>query len=148
MNQQVPAAGLLRVLCLEDSPADAELVGRVLKGAGYEIEMDLATDRHHFESLLAGGVYDVILADYSLPGFDAQTALGLAKTAGAIAPFICVPLGGGVGWAIISQSSRDPSRVFLMTPANGSRRIGSVERSSSATSPSYRPRRGHPRSSQ
>ena len=43
MNQESEYRGCLRVLCLEDSPVDAELAGEVLAGAGYELEMDVAT---------------------------------------------------------------------------------------------------------
>jgi PAS domain S-box-containing protein len=90
MNGPTRNAQPLRVLSLEDSPADAELVRRILSQAGYELEMDVATGRARFEELLADGHYDVILADFSLPGFDAPQALELAKSAGADTPFICV----------------------------------------------------------
>jgi CheY-like chemotaxis protein len=81
---------LLRVLCLEDSAQDAELVGRVLGSAGQELEMDLATERGRFEELLAGSPYDVILADDALPGFDAHEALQLATGTCPLTPFMCV----------------------------------------------------------
>jgi PAS domain S-box-containing protein len=82
--------GRLRVLCLEDSPQDAELLGRVLTAAGYQLDMDLALEGRRFEELLAGDAYDVILADYSLPGFNARAALELARVACPLTPFICV----------------------------------------------------------
>ena len=80
----------LRVLCLEDSPADAELVGETLVSAGYHLDMELASDRRRFEELLGGEPFDVIIADYRLPGFDAHAALALAKTACPQTPFVCV----------------------------------------------------------
>jgi len=80
----------LRVLCLEDSPMDAELVARALTRSGYRIDLDVAPDRRHYEELLAGKRYDVILADYALPGFDAHGALELANAACPDTPFICV----------------------------------------------------------
>ena len=45
----------LRVLCLEDSPPDAELVSEALTSAGYELDLDWAADRAAFEELLAAG---------------------------------------------------------------------------------------------
>ena len=57
--------GALRVLCLEDSPVDAELVREALAGTVLRLEWDMASDRPGFEELLAGGPYDVILADYA-----------------------------------------------------------------------------------
>jgi len=80
----------LRVLCLEDSPPDAELVSATLRRAGYELDLDWAADRGAFEELLAGKPYDVILADFALPGFDAHGALALAQAASPGTPFICV----------------------------------------------------------
>ena len=80
----------LRVLCLEDSPPDVELASEALTRAGYELDLDWAADRAAFEELLAGAPYDVILADYALPGFDAHGALELAKATCPSTPFICV----------------------------------------------------------
>lgn len=80
----------VRLLCLEDSQLDAEFVRETLTCAGFQLEMDLAVDRPSFEELLAGGPYDVILADFALPGFDAHGALELAKAACPGTPFICV----------------------------------------------------------
>src|SRR5665648_903508 len=71
----------LRVLCLEDSPSDAELMSEALTRGGYELDLDLAEDRAAFERLLVGELYDIILADFALPGFDAHGALELAKVA-------------------------------------------------------------------
>jgi CheY-like chemotaxis protein len=53
----------LRVLCLEDSPSDAELMSDALTRGGYELDLDLAEDRAAFERLLVGEPYDIILAD-------------------------------------------------------------------------------------
>jgi putative nucleotidyltransferase with HDIG domain/PAS domain S-box-containing protein len=80
----------LRVLCLEDSPLDADLVSEALTRAGYELDLDLAEDRASFERLLAGEPYNIILADFNLPGFDAHGALELANAARPGTPFICV----------------------------------------------------------
>jgi PAS domain S-box-containing protein/putative nucleotidyltransferase with HDIG domain len=80
----------LRVLYLEDSSMDAELVGGVLTEAGYELEMDVAMERARYEELLASNPYDVILADYRLPGFEPHAALGLARSACPETPYVCV----------------------------------------------------------
>src|SRR5450759_1898569 len=80
----------LRVLCLEDSPPDAERMHETLTRAGYQVDVALAPDRRRFEELLAGESYNIILADFALPGFDAHAALELAKAACPTTPFICV----------------------------------------------------------
>ena len=80
----------LRVLCLEDSAPDAELVSETLMRAGYQLDLDWVEDRAAFERLLAGAPYDIILADFALPGFNAHAALALARAAHPGTPFICV----------------------------------------------------------
>jgi putative two-component system response regulator len=87
--------GRLRVLCLEDSPLDADLVRRTLTAAGYAVDMSLAAGREDYGELLTGGEYDVILADYALPDFDAHGALELASRTCLATPFICVS--GSIG---------------------------------------------------
>ena len=72
----------LTVLHLEDSPRDAEIVGERLADAGRQVRVDWAAHEREFESFLRHGEYDVILADYELPGFDAPAALLAAGSPG------------------------------------------------------------------
>jgi PAS domain S-box-containing protein len=85
----------LSVLHLEDSLPDAELVRERLADAGPEVRVDWAANEREFESFLRHGEYDVILADYELPGFDAPAALRLAAALRPGTPFICVS--GAIG---------------------------------------------------
>ncbi len=80
----------LRVLYVEDSALDAELVAESLRDGGYDLDMQVAPDGAAYERLLADGPYDVILADYNLPAFDAHAALEMAKAVCPATPFICV----------------------------------------------------------
>lgn len=82
--------GHLRVLCLEDSRMDADLVGRTLREAGYQVELDVVSSAADFEHALRRDTHDVILADFTLPGFDARSALALAGSISPATPFICV----------------------------------------------------------
>ncbi len=90
VNDERTRARRLRVLCLEDSAPDAELTAEALRSAGYELELDVAENGRAFEKLLGSGDHDVILADFSLPAFNAHQALELARTARPNTPFICV----------------------------------------------------------
>jgi PAS domain S-box-containing protein/putative nucleotidyltransferase with HDIG domain len=90
MSGEPPRSRPLRVLCLEDSPLDAELMTETMLRAGLPVETAVAPDKRRFEELLAEGPYDIILADYALPGFDAHGALELARAACPRTPFICV----------------------------------------------------------
>ena len=63
---------------------------RSLTAAGYVVDVRVAAGRASSEELLAAGAGDVILADYSLPHFDAHGALELASRMCPATPFICV----------------------------------------------------------
>ena len=95
MSASKTVAGPLRILHLEDSPLDAELVREWLTDAGLSIQLDWAANEQEFTSFLQSGGYDLILADYRLPGFNAPAALLLAKAYCPDIPFIAVT--GAVG---------------------------------------------------
>ena len=80
----------LRILHLEDSPVDAELLREWLVGAGLSIQLDWAANEREFTTFLQLGGYDLILADYRLPGFDAPAALLLTRSLCPDIPFIAV----------------------------------------------------------
>jgi PAS domain S-box-containing protein len=81
---------ILNVLCLEDSLMDAELIRELLANSGYQLNMDCAAAEKEFVSLLHGHEYDIILADFKLPGFDGFKALQLSLEICPGVPFICV----------------------------------------------------------
>ncbi|OHD80983.1 MAG: hypothetical protein A3J97_07335 [Spirochaetes bacterium RIFOXYC1_FULL_54_7] len=85
----------LRILHLEDSPPDAELIRELLIETVSPERIDLASNEQEFTSFLKNGHYNLILADYHLPGFDAPAALRLAKLFCPDLPFIIVS--GAIG---------------------------------------------------
>lgn len=91
----MPTNGKIRILILEDNQSDVELVKRELRVSGLDFEADWASDRETFLQALDGATPDLILADYSLPGFDGMTALALARLRNAEAPVIIVS--GAIG---------------------------------------------------
>jgi PAS domain S-box-containing protein len=90
MNNEKDAERPLRILHLEDSPQDAEIIREQLIAAGYSMQMDWASNELEFTSFLQHGGYDLVLADYLLPGFDAPAALLLTKSLCPGIPFIAV----------------------------------------------------------
>ncbi|MCH7740428.1 MAG: PAS domain S-box protein [Chloroflexi bacterium] len=79
----------LDVLILDDQPLDAELMAAELRRAGF----DLAWERVDTEDEYLAGLnheVDVILADYSMPGFGAMRALQLLHERELDIPFIVV----------------------------------------------------------
>lgn len=86
----VVAATRLRVLILEDNLIDARLLVAGLKRGGFAIEWLRAEDENSFGQALAEQELDLILADYSLPSFDALRALRFLEERHLDVPFIVV----------------------------------------------------------
>jgi sigma-B regulation protein RsbU (phosphoserine phosphatase) len=95
MNDEKGAEKPLRILHLEDSPHDAEIIRERLIDAGFSMQIDVASNELEFTSFLRRGGFDLVLADYMLPGFDAPAALLLAKSLCPGIPFVTVS--GAVG---------------------------------------------------
>ena len=81
---------LLRILLLEDSVQDAELIQELLEADDFVCEVTRVETRAEFLAALEHGGIDLILADYKLPSFDGLSALKLALSARSDLPFIFV----------------------------------------------------------
>ncbi|WKB53512.1 response regulator [Eleftheria terrae] len=105
MKPPVPA----RILLLEDSDIDAELLCSHLLKARPELEIIRAVRRSEYEAALRPGELDLILADYSLPDYDGLTALQLAQERLPDVPFIFVSgvLGEDVAVEALRQGATD-----------------------------------------
>ena len=82
--------GELLVLILEDEPVDAELTARALEPAGIKAQVKVVDTRESFAEQLTQSPPDLILADYTLPGFDGEQALEIARRTAPEVPFIFV----------------------------------------------------------
>lgn len=70
---------LIKILHLEDSPADAEVIQDKLASGGLNCEIIVVNNKQHFESALAEGQYDIVLADFNVPGYEGFSALQRAR---------------------------------------------------------------------
>ena len=79
-----------RILILDDSDSDADLVDYALRrdSAGYEFAR--TEDREHFVAALTDFQPDVVLSDYNLPQFSAIDALEIVRESGCDAEVILV----------------------------------------------------------
>ena len=59
----------LRILILEDEPADAELELAALAEGGFRCEPTLVSARAAFEAAFEPGRFDLVIADYRLPDY-------------------------------------------------------------------------------
>jgi PAS domain S-box-containing protein len=80
----------LRVLMVEDSAADAELERRHLTKAWHEVLLRRIARAEEMQEALADHDWDLIIADYAVPGFGAIPALALLKQSGRDIPFLIV----------------------------------------------------------
>ncbi|MFM1769369.1 MAG: hypothetical protein RJA22_1898 [Verrucomicrobiota bacterium] len=80
----------LRILHLEDDPADRELIPALLSAGGHAVEARAVSTRADFLAALAEGAFDLILADCRLPAFDGMEALALARERRPDIPFLFV----------------------------------------------------------
>jgi PAS domain S-box-containing protein len=80
----------LRILHLEDSPIDAELIQETLEVNGIACQATRVDTEAGFAALLKESCFDLILADYTLPSFDGLSALRLARSELPLVPFIFV----------------------------------------------------------
>jgi PAS domain S-box-containing protein len=84
------ATAPIRVLILEHSKQDAELMLHELKEAGLSIYHRLAENEEEFQRALKEESFDVILSDYRLPSWTGLDALKALKKTGRDIPFILV----------------------------------------------------------
>jgi two-component system cell cycle sensor histidine kinase/response regulator CckA len=80
----------IRVLHLEDSPRDAEMVHHKLEVEGIRCDIVLARSQERFEAALARESFDLILSDYNLPGYDGISALRRAQEQQSDVPVIII----------------------------------------------------------
>ncbi|HVZ73800.1 MAG TPA: response regulator [Polyangia bacterium] len=77
----------LRVLLVDDSPEDAELVVQTLKRAGRVVEFARVDNVADMKQALAR-TWDVVISDWAMPSFSGEDALALVKALGVDVPFI------------------------------------------------------------
>ncbi len=109
-NQQAGQA--LRVLVVEDSVDDTELLMHALRRGGYEPVAHRVENGAALEAALDGGPWDIIVADYSLPQFSAPEALRAVQAKGLDLPFLIVS--GTIGEAAAVDAMRTGAHDYIM----------------------------------
>src|SRR6186997_2250792 len=94
----------LRVLILEDNPDDAELLVRELRRAHFDPDWRLAATEQDYLAHL-NPTLNVILSDFSMPGFSGLRALQLLRERGLDIPFILISGTGGEEVAVAAMQA-------------------------------------------
>ncbi len=82
--------GPIRILLVEDAPADADLMLRTLRRAGLEVEAHVVQEESEYRRALQEFRPDVVLADNKLPRFSGRRALRIARRHDPFLPVIMV----------------------------------------------------------
>ena len=99
----------LRVLVIEDAPADAEIEIAELRHGGFDVAADIVDTRELLRESLTKNSYDIILADYSLPNFRGMDALDILREKNLTTPLILVTgaLNGETAVECVKQGAMD-----------------------------------------
>jgi CheY-like chemotaxis protein len=80
----------LQILLVEDSDPDAELLEKLLQSEGLDFRLHRARNKQEYIDALVTRSFHVVLCDYSLPSFDAMSALKIARERSPGVMFIVV----------------------------------------------------------
>lgn len=81
---------ILRILVVEDSEEDFELLKHEVRRSGYEISARRVETAGALTAALADAKWDLVVSDWSLPGFSGSAALELCKRTDPDLPFFIV----------------------------------------------------------
>jgi PAS domain S-box-containing protein len=109
----------LRVLIVEDMPADAWMVRKELGRAGHTLEWARVDSERAYRAALKPGL-DIILSDCSMPGFSSTRALEILQESGLDVPFILVS--GTIGEEAAAELMRKGAADFV--PKDKRSRLG------------------------
>ena len=112
----------IKILHLEDSSLDAELIRVRLAKDGLKLAVQRVFGHDDFLAALGAEKFDLILADYSLPGFDGLKALEYSRHHAPDTPFLFVSgvLGEEVAIETLRQGATDyvlKHRLDRLAPA-------------------------------
>jgi len=115
----------LRLLLIGDSPDDAALIVRELTRGGYDVDFDRVDTPDALVAALKRQSWDIVVADYTMPGFTGTAALTLLRQHDADLPFIFVS--GTIGEDAAVAAMRTGAHDYLMK-GSLKRLIPAVER--------------------
>lgn len=103
---------LMKAVLIEDSPTDARLLIRELKTAELDIEVRRVDSKTGFLEAMGDALPDVILSDFSVPGFEGDESLELRNAHFATIPFIFVT--GTVGEDVATELLKRGATDFVL----------------------------------
>src|SRR5688500_2963885 len=102
----------LRVLLVEDSADDAELLLHELERGGYDVVHRRVETDPDMRAALASASWDLVISDYVMPEFSGPRALSVLRDSGVDLPFIIVS--GTIGEEIAVEALKAGADDYLI----------------------------------
>jgi two-component system cell cycle sensor histidine kinase/response regulator CckA len=102
----------LRVLLVEDSADDADLLLRELKRAGYDAVHERVWSAEGIISALGSASWDLVISDHGMPAFSGTEALLIVREHAPDVPFIFVS--GSIGEDVAVAAMRAGAQDYVM----------------------------------
>ncbi|EIM25253.1 sensor histidine kinase [Microvirga lotononidis] len=103
---------VLRILLLEDSALDAELVTETLVASGLSVSVERVVSADEFTRAVRDETWDLILADYLLPAFNGLHALEIAREMSRATPFVFVS--GALGEEVAVEALKRGATDYVL----------------------------------
>ena len=103
---------LLRVLVVEDSAFDAQIITSLVRKSGFDVSSERVETAESMARVLGEQPWDIILCDYNLPEFNAPAALRVLQASGLDVPFIIIS--GGIGEATAVEAMKAGANDYVM----------------------------------
>jgi len=102
----------LRVLLVEDSQDDADLILFTLDEDGFDVVSERVETEGAMRSAIRHSIWDVVISDFNLPSFSAKNAIALLRQEDLDVPFIIVS--GCIGEESVVALMKDGVSDFVM----------------------------------
>jgi two-component system cell cycle sensor histidine kinase/response regulator CckA len=123
-NERLEEERSVRILHIEDSSNDRELVARALLAEGLKFEVVCVTTEKEFRDALDQSKFDLILSDFTLPMFDGAAALAVVQEIQPNVPFLFIS--GTLGEERAVESLKDGATDYVLK--EGLNRLGPAVR--------------------
>src|SRR4051812_14317228 len=102
----------LRLLLVEDSENDALLLVEHLRAGGYAPDFKRVDSAETLNTALDHNEWDMVIADYTMPGFSGTAALSIVRSRGLEVPFIFVS--GTIGEEIAVDAMKNGADDYII----------------------------------
>ncbi|MFZ9408126.1 MAG: response regulator, partial [Burkholderiaceae bacterium] len=112
LNAPSGVSPAVRLLVVEDSDLDYELLLHALRRQGFDPDCERVETAEAFEEALSRGHWDAVISDHHLPRFSSTQALSLVRSGGSRLPFIIIS--GAIGEEVAVQAMQAGADDYLI----------------------------------